>query len=88
MTDPTVTGTITTDVISAVDAEHGWLIERGDSEGSRPLYWAGPGNWWTHDSLQAVRFARNVDAFRVAKQLTPPSNGVPHRVAEHVWSSK
>jgi hypothetical protein len=63
--------------------ERGWLIERGDSEESRPRYWAGPGNWWTYDSLQAVRFARAADAHRVVKLLT--TDGPAYRVAEHVW---
>ena len=48
----------------------GWLIEAAESEVSKPLYWAGSfgdeRDRWTYDHEVAVRFARKVDAQRVA----------------------
>jgi hypothetical protein len=67
-----------------VATERGWLIERAGEVGA--MYWAGPGTWWTYDSLQAVRFARAADAHRVAKLLTNAET--PHQVVEHAWSAK
>ena len=62
-------------------AEDGWVIERGDSEVSAPKYW--DGSAWSSDHWQAVRFARQLDAQRVALHL--PIGGKPPRICEHGW---
>lgn len=60
-----------------------WLIEYGPSAPSRPRYWGGV-HGWTFDHLQAVRFARQVDAQSIAESM---DDGVPgnYRIAEHMW---
>jgi len=72
--------------------EIGWLIERGDSPTSDPKYWAagvyyaehdpGRSSVWTSNHAQAIRFARKIDAERVAQRLL---NGISVRVCEHIW---
>ena len=69
--------------------ESGWLIERGDSDGSRPNYWIGfSGNksLWSFDNLEAVRFSRKEDALRVRTSIESShyTEGT-HRVTEHGW---
>ncbi len=60
--------------------EIGWLIEQASTVfDSRPTYWAGGDSWTTADS-EAVRFARSVDAERVARTLDSDV-----RVTEHMW---
>ena len=59
--------------------ESGWLIERGDSETSRPLYWGGE-HCWTYDNIQAIRFARKQDGESQAK-VTGNQHG--YIVCEH-----
>lgn len=61
----------------------GWVIEHGSSEVSRPRYWGGT-HGWTFDSLQAVRFAREIDAQSAAESM---DDGFPenYRIAEHGW---
>jgi hypothetical protein len=68
--------------------ETGWVIEHGASEPCAPRYWAGK-NWgglseWTRDHLLAIRFAREIDARRVAEAM---DDGVPSnfRICEHAW---
>jgi len=63
--------------------EYGWVIEHGASEVSRPRYWGGV-RGWTFDNLQAVRFAREVDAQSQAEAM---DDGVPnnYRIKEHGW---
>ena len=61
-------------------AEVGWVIEREDSEPSRPMYYAG--KEWDHDNLKAVRFARREDAQTMCRYMFP---GEPHRIADHMW---
>jgi hypothetical protein len=60
--------------------ETGWVIEREDSEPSRPMYFSGVR--WDFDSLKAIRFARKVDAETMCRYLFP---GEPHRIADHMW---
>ena len=68
--------------------EFGWLIERGDSEVSAPKYWAAgmrdPATFsaWTSNHDQAIRFARKLDAKRVAERLM---KDIPVRICEHGW---
>lgn len=68
--------------------ESGWLIERGDSEVSAPKYWAAGqrdaerSSAWTSNHLEAIRFARKVDAEKLAKRLMP---SIAVRVCEHGW---
>lgn len=63
--------------------EYGWVIEEGTSNPSGPEYWAGVGRW-SADNSEAIRFAREKDAYRVACGLRPQI--VPHRVREHAWA--
>jgi hypothetical protein len=58
----------------------GWVIEREDSEPSRPMYFTGIN--WDYDNLKAVRFARKEDAQTMARYMFP---GEPHRIADHMW---
>jgi len=60
--------------------EVGWVIEREDSEPSRPMYFTGKN--WDYDNLKAVRFAREQDAQTMARYMFP---GEPHRIADHMW---
>jgi hypothetical protein len=61
--------------------EIGWVIERGDSAVSAPKYWNGSG--WSDDHLQAIRFARQIDASRVCAHLPPH---IPmRRICQHGW---
>ena len=60
--------------------ETGWVIEREDSEPSRPMYWAG--FQWEYDNLKAIRYARKEDAQKASKYMFP---GEPHRIADHMW---
>jgi hypothetical protein len=65
-----------------------WVIEKDDSEGSRPRYftgkrhgaqeWSDPG-----DHADACRFAREQDAERIAKYIGPYQHN--HRICEHGW---
>lgn len=63
-------------------AETGWVIEREDSEPSRPMYYAGFD--WSCDNLKAIRFARRIDAETMCRYMFP---GEPHRIADHMWCS-
>lgn len=71
--------------------ETGWVLERGDSEVSRPLYWNGTAigtepSAWTFDNLNAVRFARQIDAQVAAHNLMGRGQSrMGVRVAEHGW---
>ena len=58
--------------------EIGWVIEEGEPNRPTPLYWAGSG--WSYINTDAVRFARRVDAERVAATLNEKTH-----VAEHMW---
>jgi len=64
--------------------ERGWLIEKGASSTAAPLYWNGDPVevGWTTDVDQAIRFARKLDAERVADGLLII---VAVRVVEHRW---
>ena len=68
---------------SATDStERGWLIERNDKPS--PLWWCGHssrGMEWTPNSLEAIRFARKVDADMVNVTMLA-SCGV---TTEHYW---
>jgi hypothetical protein len=60
--------------------ETGWVIERADSEPSRPMYFTGKN--WDYDNLKAVRFARKEDVQTMSRYMFP---GEPHRIANHMW---
>lgn len=74
----------------------GWVIERADSDSSAPMYWCGgpphvaspePADRaaaWTSNHLHAIRFAREVDARRVAERAMTQ---VVVRIAEHEWET-
>lgn len=73
--------------------EYGWLIEYTGIHGA-PLWWTGDhiehgaNKEWSGDSLQAVRFARKVDAEMVmvgVLGLKLPSPNV--KAIEHNWYS-
>jgi len=71
--------------IAALEAESGWLIELGRSPVSAPEYWCGSG--WSTDHMQAVRFARRIDAERTAAGWDDePAPETPYRICEHGWS--
>lgn len=58
-----------------------WVIEDATGEnGSPPLYWSGVGRW-SYVNLDAIRFARQIDAERVASGIAAKV-----RVAEHMWT--
>lgn len=65
--------------------ESGWVIERGDSPGFEPLYYAPQTDaGWDKDHLLALRFARKQDAeVIVAAYCLDDEHGV--RIAEHGW---
>jgi hypothetical protein len=68
--------------------ELAWLIEHGDSATSEPRYWAAGqtdanrSSAWTFNHMEAIRFARKVDAEKVVRRIM---KGVPVRIAEHGW---
>lgn len=64
--------------------EFGWVIEHKDSEPSTPRYFDGIGWSDPGDNASALRYARNVDALKIAALLDPP---IIHRIAEHGWES-
>jgi len=61
-----------------------WVITREGpySEGRPNLYWAG--NYWSLSNLEAIRFARRIDALRTLERLAP---GVGAFASEHRWVS-
>ena len=76
--------------------EFAWVIEKGDTKPSSPLYlsasWYG---WaWSPDHEAATRFAREVDAMEVIKMLHGDDaddctdDDGRHRAAEHGWDKK
>lgn len=67
--------------------ETGWVIERWRN--SELFYWTGRNQvqlgstlGWSHNSLEALRFARAKDAATVLSWLLQGEG----RVAEHVWT--
>lgn len=64
--------------------EAAWLIERADGAADGPRYLMGIrqgyGAQWSTDHDVAIRFARQIDASRIAETLEAPS-----RVVEHMW---
>lgn len=63
--------------------ETGWVVEHRSSPVSQPMYWTGFGNGqgiWCDDHLQAIRFAREEDARKIADNFD-----TAHRVCEHIW---
>lgn len=70
--------------------EFGWVIERADSSAAEPKYWAAGqvdaarSSAWTSNHMQAIRFARELDASRVADRIM---KGIDVRICEHGWSS-
>lgn len=70
--------------------ETGWLIEDAQSEVSAPSYLAGysegrPGAWSTKH-LDAIRFARKVDAEQAATLIDDGEHEV--RICEHAWGGE
>lgn len=65
--------------------ESGWLIERGDSETSAPLYFAPQtDSGWDKSHELACRFARKQDAKAVADAYgLADEHGI--RICEHGW---
>ena len=64
------------------DSERGWLIERKDKP--QPVWWMGHssrGMEWTPNSLEAIRFARKIDADMVNVSLL----GSCGEATEHAW---
>lgn len=70
------------------ETQFAWVIELGDSPVSQPLYWTAglpvkdrPPTSFSSDHLQAVRFAREEDAAKVASALVTARV----RICEHGW---
>ena len=66
--------------------EFAWVIEHRRSEVSAPEYWSGSG--WSKNDLNAIRFARKVDAQNTAlgfDEDDPLPNEGSHRICEHGW---
>lgn len=70
--------------------EFAWVIERGDAPAYPPSYWmagahdAAPRWAWTPNHMEAIRFARHIDAERVSQRVL---KGIPVRVVEHGWAA-
>lgn len=75
-----------------MSAQSAWLIERADSDPAEPKYWCAgmlhhpqhdPArkSSWTSNEMEAIRFARKVDAEKVAHRMSFP----PVRICEHIW---
>lgn len=65
--------------------EEGFVIERGDSDPGAPLYFAPEGchgALWSHDSEDALRLSREIDASKLAMTLA-----VECRVSACVWGA-
>ena len=64
--------------------ETAWLIERADGAKDGPRYLMGIrqgyGAMWSTDHGVAIRFSREVDAKRIADDLSAPA-----KVVEHMW---
>jgi hypothetical protein len=71
--------------------EPGYVIERGDSEPSAPLYFVGysfrDGGAFGYNHMDAIRFCRKEDAQRVVDSITSGAEEPwdTYRVCEHVW---
>jgi hypothetical protein len=69
-----------------------WVIEHGASPVSQPRYWAAgqvnphQSSAWTENHMHAIRFARQLDAERVADRIMGRSQ-IQVRVCEHIWST-
>lgn len=68
-----------------MSTEYGWVIERGDSPTSGPLYLSAVSanpleQHWSADHMDAIRFCREQDAWKV-ENLCRGS----HRVCLHGW---
>lgn len=73
----------------------GWVIEAGWTPASAPDYWCGTEgegdgllHHWNKDSFRAIRFARKIDAERIARCIVDGDSEQPlaWRVAEHGWN--
>ena len=79
-----------TPINGIVTDETGWVIERADSPTSEPKYWcagmldANTFSAWTSNHMQAIRFARRIDAERLCERLMNPKN-ISVRICEHQW---
>ena len=71
-------------------SQFAWVIERGDSDASAPMYFTGVDLQggridWDADHLKAVRFARQRDAEMIREDLEENPFRPKHRVCEHGW---
>lgn len=72
--------------------DYGWVIEAGWSGAPDIKYWCGCSvtggggvqHSWRADNSQAIRFAREQDAKKIARALI---DGEAYRVVEHAWAS-
>lgn len=67
--------------------ESGWVIEDAASPAHTPLYWtgrAGGVTGWTGNHIEAIRFARKVDAESFVSWVGWIPASV--RIAEHAWT--
>jgi hypothetical protein len=70
--------------------EYGWVIEAGWTAAPAIEYWCGVESLaegithqWLKESYRAVRFAREEDAGKVARNLVDPES---YRIVEHAWT--
>ena len=59
-----------------------WMIEKGSSPVSRPLYWSGGLPIWSENHIDGIRMERREDAEKVANGTL---NGHIVRICEHIW---
>jgi hypothetical protein len=67
--------------------ETGWLIERNTNGRAEWLCYdeCDLSSFWSHDSSQAVRFARQIDGIKIRAYMQLPIDQIS--VTEHIWSA-
>lgn len=84
----------------AAETSFGWVIEAGWTPASAPEYWCGTEgegdgllHHWNKDSFRAIRFARKIDAERIARCIVDGVSEQPlawqdvTRVVEYGWNA-
>lgn len=61
--------------------DYAWVIEAGTS--SVPLYWTGFD--WSHNHMQAIRYAREEDAMTTSVHIPTVLKRSGMRIREHGW---
>lgn len=77
-------------LLAAPVEQFAWVVEHGTSPVSAPRYWAAGqvdptrSSAWTENHEHAIRFARRLDAERVAERTM---QGIAVRICEHGWTA-